>query len=193
VEEEAFVIPPFRIPSHFKRAYGFDGGWNNTAVVWVAYDADTDTAYLYKEYKRGEQPIPVHAAAIKEQGVWIPGVGDVYVINQSDGAKVQKLYQEQGVRIRGADKSVEAGIQAVLTMLETGRLKVFSTCALWLEEFRSYRRELKTTDVGERSVIVKKDDHLMDATRYVIFGGLKYATNQRAEVPLPTGEIRFGT
>ena len=193
VEEDSFVIPPFRIPQHFRRVFGFDGGWHNTAMVWVALDADTDTAYLYKDYKRGEQPIPVHAAAIKEQGLWIPGVGDCYATNQSDGVKVAKLYREQGVRIRGADKSVDVGIQSVLTRLETGRLKVFSTCALWIEEYRKYRRELKETDVGERSVIVKKDDHLMDATRYVIYDGLKYATHQRAEAALPTGEIRFGT
>lgn len=193
VEEDAFVIPPFRIPSHFKRVFGFDGGWHNTAIAWIAYDADTDTVYVYKDYKRGEQPIPVHASAIKDQGVWIPGIGDVYATNQDDGQKIQKLYQEQGVRIRKADKSVEAGIQAILTRLETGRLKVFSTCGLWLEEYRDYRRELKETDVGERSIIVKKNDHLMDATRYVIYAGLKYATNQRAELPMPTGEIRFGT
>lgn len=192
VEEDHFVIPPFRVPPHFKRVFGFDGGWHNTAIVWVALDADTDTAFLYKDYKRGEQPIPVHAAAIKEQGVWIPGVGDVYATNQDDGKKIRVLYQEQGVRIRGADKSVEAGIQSVLTRLEVGTLKVFSTCAQTLEELRKYRREVKETDVGERSVIVKKDDHLVDALRYVIYDGLKYATHQRPAVALPTGEVHFG-
>lgn len=115
VEESDFVIPPIQIPNHWRRSFGFDGGWFNTACVWTAWDKDNDVAYLYSEYKRGEVEIPMHAAAIKARGIWIPGVGDAAAINQGDGQKILDLYRKQGVRMRLPDKSVDAGIQDVLS------------------------------------------------------------------------------
>jgi hypothetical protein len=50
----------------------------------------------------------------------------------------------------------------------SGRLKVFSTCRNFLSEFRIYRRD----DNGK---IVKENDHLMDAARYLIMSGMRVA------------------
>ena len=52
--------------------------------------------------------------------------------------------------------------------LSTGRLKVFKTLPNWLAEFRIYRRD-------ERGRIVKENDHLMDASRYLVVSGLNLA------------------
>jgi hypothetical protein len=60
---------------------------------------------------------------------------------------------------------VESGIYDVWTMLSTGRLKVFESCKNWVSEFRRYHRD-------EKGKIVKKDDHLMDATRYAVKSGI---------------------
>ena len=185
VDEKDIVIPPFALPSHYRRVYGFDGGWYATAAVWLAYDKDADMAYLYSEYKRGEVEIPVHAAAIKARGVWIPGVGDAAAVNQGDGQKVLALYKQQGVRLRLADKSVDAGIQRVLERLATGRLKVFATCQKWLEEFRRYSYD----DQGR---IRKQDDHLMDACRYAVVSGLKIAATPRTAPAPAHEELTFG-
>lgn len=185
VEEKDFVIPPIQLPHHYRRVFGFDGGWYNTAAVWLAYDKDTDVAYLYSEYKRGEVEIPIHAAALKARGEWIPGVGDAAAINQGDGEQILKLYKKQGVKLRLPDKAVDAGLQEVLSRLSTGRLKVFSTCQKWLEEYRRYSYD----DQGR---IRKQDDHLMDATRYAIVSGLKIATTQRTAPADAHEEMTFG-
>jgi phage terminase large subunit-like protein len=185
LDEKEFVIPPIRLPDHFRRVYGFDGGWYNTAAIWLAYDKDTDTAYLYSEYKRGEVEVPMHAAAIKARGIWILGVGDAAAINQGDGEQILMLYRKQGLRLRLADKSVDSGIQEVLDRLATGRLKIFSTCQKWLEEFRRYSYD----DAGR---IRKQDDHLMDATRYAVVSGLKIATTQRTAPVESHEEMTFG-
>lgn len=150
--------------------FGFDHGWHNTAACWFAWDKDEDVLYLYSEYKRGEVSLEQHSIAIKSRGEWIPGVGDV-AQRESDGKKIIDKYKALGVRIKMADKAVDAGIQEVFSRLETGRLKVFSTCGKWLDEYRRYRYD-------EKQRIVKENDHLMDATRYVCNGGLKLATNQ---------------
>jgi phage terminase large subunit-like protein len=184
VEESDFVIPPIQLPNHYRRIFGFDGGWYNTAAVWLAYDKDADVAYLYSEYKRGEVEIPMHAAAIKARGVWIPGVGDAAAVNQGDGQKILDLYQKQGVRMKLAEKSVDAGIQDVLERIAIGKLKVFSTCQKWLQEYRQYSYD-KTGKVR------KTNDHLMDATRYAV-RGLKYATTQKIAPTQQHEEFTFG-
>lgn len=184
IEEAEFVIAPIQIPSHWRRCFGFDSGWHNTAAVWFAYDKDMDTAYIYSDYKRGEQTIDVHAGALLGRGKWIPGVGDAASREGHTNNKTIDLYTARGVKLKLADKAVDAGIQEVLSRLATGRLKVFSTCQKWLEEFRMYSYD-------ENGRIVKSNDHLMDATRFGCMSGLKIATVQhlpRFEVP----EIRFG-
>lgn len=185
VDEKDFVIPPIPLPNHYRRVYGFDGGWYNTAAVWLAYDKDTDVAYLYSEYKRGEVEIPIHATAIKARGAWIPGVGDAAAVNQGDGEKILTMYRKQGLKLRLADKSVDAGLQDVLGRISTGRPKVFSTCQKWLEEFRRYSYD----DVGR---IRKQDDHLMDSTRYAVVSGLKIATTPQVAAAQPNEELTFG-
>lgn len=184
VDEDDFVINPIPMPNHFRRVYGFDGGWYNTAAGWLAWDKDNDIAYLYSEYKRGEVAIPMHAAAIKARGIWIPGVGDAAAVNQGDGKKILDEYRKQGVRMRLADKAVDAGIQDVLERLATGRLKVFSTCQKFLEEYRRYSYD----DQGR---IRKQDDHLMDAVRYGV-RGLKYAIPHRKLPTHSSEEFTFG-
>ncbi len=48
----------------------------------------------------------------------------------------------------------------------SGRLKVMASLSNWFREFRKYHRD----DKGWGK-IVKRDDHLMDATRYLIVSG----------------------
>jgi len=161
VPEEDIVVDPFQIPGWWHRAYGLDVGWKKTAGVWGAIDRDTDTLYLYSEHYRGQAEPTVHAKSIKMRGSWIPGIIDYAGTNQSDGKRVMTLYEDEGLILSRADKSVEAGLLEVLDRLSTGRLKVFSTLQHWLGEYRLYRRD-------EKGRVHKENDHLMDATRYLV-------------------------
>jgi len=163
VEEEFIVVRPFEIPAHFRRIGGFDHGFYNTAAVWIAHDADEDIAYVYAEYKRGEVPIESHANALKARGGWIPFVGDSSQI-ESDGKQIITKYRGHGVDMHLPNKgkgSVDIGVQEVYSRLDSGRLKIFSTCTKWLDEYRRYR-------YNDKGKIVKENDHLLDATRYPI-------------------------
>ena len=163
VLEQEFVIDPVAIPPHWNLGYGFDVGWNNTAACWGALDRDTDTLYIYADYKEGKKEPAVHAAAIKGRGDWIRGAIDPASSGraQKDGEQLIQLYKQQGLKLIKADNTVEAGIFDVYERLTTGRLKVFSTCTKLLEEYRLYRRD-------EKGRIVKRDDHIMDAWRYLV-------------------------
>lgn len=118
----------------------------------------------------GEAP-SVHAAAINAKGKWIPGVIDPASRSrsQTDGRALYNIYRKDlGLNVKIADNAVDAGIQAQWIRMSTGRLKVFENLQHWLSECRIYRRD-------ENGKIVKKDDHLMDATRYLILSGLSQA------------------
>ena len=55
----------------------------------------------------------------------------------------------------------------MLERMQSGRLKVFRTLPRWQKEFLRYHRMNIETVFGISSKVVKKDDHLQDAARYL--------------------------
>lgn len=184
IEEEVFVVEPFRLPPHWPRSYGLDVGWNRTAAIWGARDVDQDVVYLYSEHYRGQAEPSVHASAIKARGDWIPGVIDPAANGRSqiDGQRLLATYIELGLRLVPAENSVEAGIYEVYERLSQGRMKVFSNLSNWLAEYRIYRRD-------DKGRIIKANDHLMDATRYYTVSGIKRSIRQ----PIQTITAKMGS
>lgn len=167
VAESAFVVPPFSPPDYWPRGYGMDVGWKKTAAIWGANDRDSGKIYLCDEHYRGMAEPDIHASAIRGRGEWIPGVIDPAANGRSqiDGKRLLGVYQSLGLDIEKAANAVEAAINQIWLMLIGGQLKVFSSCANWLEEFRQFRRD-------EHGAII--DDHkfhLMACTRYFILSG----------------------
>lgn len=176
VQEEDIVCDPFEIPPHWPRVYALDVGWKRTAAVWGALDRDTDTVYLYDEYYRGQAEPAIHAEAVKQRGQWMCGVIDPASRgrNQKDGDQLFRIYTSMGLDLAMAKNAVESGIYDVWQRLSTGRIKVFNTLQNWLMEYRIYRR-------NENGKLVKENDHLMDATRYLIASGLAIASTEPNE------------
>jgi hypothetical protein len=162
VPESDLLVDPFEIPAHWPRGYGMDVGWNCTGAVWGALDRPNGTLYLTNEYKRNQAEPAVHTAAIKAPGDWMPGFIDPASRGrgQKDGTQLFNDYRQLGLKLQMADNGVESGLYAVWNRMSTGRLKVFRSLQSWLAEFRLYRRD-------ERGRVVKENDHLMDATRYL--------------------------
>lgn len=170
VPESDIVVPDFSIPDHWPRSYALDVGWNRTAAIWGAKDPETKIVYLYSEHYRGQAEPVIHAHSIKSRGDWISGVIDPAARGrgQKDGAQLLDQYQDLGLDLTPAVNAVESGLYDVWMRMSGGKLKVFSSLSNWRSEFRLYRRD-------EKGAIVKKDDHLMDATRYLIVSGLDIA------------------
>jgi hypothetical protein len=165
LETEAFDIPDW-----WPRAYGLDVGWNRTAALWGAWDRDSDVVYLYSEHYMGQAAPSIHASSIKQRGPWMWGAIDPASAGsgQLDGRKLREEYTKEDLNLIDADNAVEAGIHACYQRLVSGRLKVFPTLRNWLSEFRIYRRD-------ENGKIIKENDHLMDAMRYLIMSGMTVA------------------
>lgn len=180
VPEDDVVVKPFEIPEHWPRAYGLDVGWNRTACIWGAHDRETGTIYLYSEHYRGEAEPSVHADAIRARGVWIPGVIDPASRGRSqrDGEQLIRDYIDLGLDLQPANNSRESGLYLVWQLLSAGKLKVFESLGNWRSEFRLYRRDMD-------GKIVKENDHLMDAMRYLIVSGRDRMKTKPADKPKP--------
>lgn len=164
VGEDQFVVPPIKggILSTWPRSYALDVGFRVTAAVWLTRDPDTGVYYLYSDYDREDAPYSIHAAAIKAKGEWIPGVVDPSANQrgQDDGKKLMDNYRKAGLLLVEAENSVDSGIEDVLDSLIGGQLKIVETCQKLIRQMRVYRRD-------DKGRIVKKNDHLCDALRYV--------------------------
>jgi phage terminase large subunit-like protein len=179
IDIEELLVNDQLIPKHWKRCWGLDVG--KTAVVWGAVNPDSDVLYLYREYYSEEYNVLLHATQIKGisgADAWIPGVADPAAggSSQIDGQKIIDIYRGHGVDvIEAGHRLVESGISLVWERMVTGRLKVFRSLTHWQGEFSRYHRRKKETELGLQSKIVKKFDHAMDATRYLVTDGLDRA------------------
>ena len=155
-----------------------DVGWNKTACAWGARDNETGVIYLYSEHYMGQQEPVLHAQAIKGRGDWIYGVVDPASRGRSqvDGEQLINIYWQCGLKLTPAINAVEAGIYSVWQLMSSGKLKVFRSLGNWLSEFRLYQRD-------QEGRIVKQNDHLMDATRYLIMSGRDRMTTKPKPQP----------
>ena len=180
IAESDITVPTSIVPASWPRAFGMDVGWSRTAVLWGAKDPATGKVVIYDEYYQGMGEPPTHAMGIKARGAWIPGVIDPASNGRSqvDGSQLLQLYRKLGLQLTPAENSVEAGIQAVWTMLVSGQLKVQAHCFNFFREFRQYHRD----DKG-KGKIVKKHDHAVDSLRYLIISGLQVMKLKPIEQP----------
>lgn len=171
VPESDLLVEPFEISRWWPRIFGMDVGYSHpTAVVWGAWDRESDIVYLYSEYKQANAVPSTHAAAILARGKWIPGIIDTssQAASATDGEKLVDMYRKFGLELGFVKKgggSVEEGILDCSDRIARGGLKVFNNLTEWINEYRMYRRT--------EGKIVKTKDDLMDATRYLLRSGLQ--------------------
>jgi hypothetical protein len=171
VNEDAILCDPFELPKHFYLINGLDFGWDHPfAATKNAWDKDNDVWYVCASYREKHATPPIHAAAVKPWGDWIPCAWphDGYQHDKGSGDELKALYKKQGLKMLDEHAThneggfgVEAGITEMLTRMQTGRFKVFKGQNHWIEEFRYYRRD-------ENGLIVKERDDLISSTRIAI-------------------------
>lgn len=157
-------VEPFAIPKTWKKLYALDVGWKTTAVVFGAINPDNNCIYIYDEiYVHEKQPYE-YAKMIKNRGK-LQGVidGASNGSSQIDGRKIFQMLLDEGLNLKFADKAIETGILKTHEHLIFGDLKFFKGLDNLKKEYNIYHRD-------ESGKIVKKDDHLMDALRYLVMG-----------------------
>ena len=183
VSDDMVSCEAFPIPAYWPRICGIDFGIDHPfAAVWLAWDRDSDTIYIYDTYRvKGVLP-PVHASAIKRRGAWMPVVWphDGLNTDKGSGIPLASLYREEGLNLLPSKFSnppspnqkegqggngIEVGLFEMYNRMEQGSLKVFSNLNEWFEEKRQYHRR-KTKD-GKSKIVDLRED-LMSASRYAV-------------------------
>ena len=182
VSEESILCDPFEIPDHFAQIVGIDFGWDHPfAAARLAWDRDNDVIYVRHTYRERLELPPIHAAAIRPWGSWIPIAWPQDGLQTRGGQSLKPLYDDQGLEMllepathEAGGNSVESGLIEMLERMKTGRLKVFRGNENWLSEFRLYHRK--------NGMVVKERDDLMDATRYAVMMRREAMTEPRPKM-----------
>lgn len=182
IPEEKLMIDPYPIPSDWPRIFGIDFGYDHpTALACIAVNPETigsdeEDIVVYDTYRQNKASPYVHAQAIRTRGRYPisfphdgnrldsmgnPGLADQYR-NHGLNMLLEHFTNPPALGEKKGGNSIETGIMHMLTMMEQGRFKVFSTLTDWFEEYRMYHRS------GGPPKIVPLHDDLMAATRYAV-------------------------
>jgi phage terminase large subunit-like protein len=156
------------IPAHWRRINGIDFGFKNCGLAWGAYDADADCLHIYSVIKTQDQTPAEIAVTMDNHGKWIPWAypHDGHLPDRGTGEQQKMLYSNNGANMlhehatfEDGGNSVEAGIMRLTQRIKTGRLKVAKNLTEFFKEKRLYHRK--------DGKIVKSNDHILDAVRYL--------------------------
>lgn len=167
IEDDKIVVDGIRIQPHWPRCYAIDPGWNATAVLWAAYNEDTDTIYIYDEYQAGKEKPAIHAAVIRSKGSWIPGLIDPAGARATgvEGEKYKEIYESHGLILEKAKNDDVYGREVVWERFYTGRLKILSSCTMLMDVIRVFRFD------KHGKVAPNQNDHLADVLKYIALSG----------------------
>jgi len=174
---------------HHFRAIDWGSGPDNAMVcLWGALDS-AGTWYIYDEYYSTDQKATYldHASEIKAKHKWeskSPYYRDTYADPAAPG--LMRLFtQKAGIVTTPAKNAVLEGINCVKEhlMLSHGEPKIVidSKCENLVREFQTYRwltnrsNDQFTSDKSCRPL--KKDDHTMDALRYMLYSSQQSVRN----------------
>lgn len=161
------------IPAHWLKLWSIDFGITHPfAAVLMLYDVEADVAHLHHAIKMTDAQPMAHAIGMKAMGAGVPVAWphDGSERERSSGETLAASYKQQGLLMLpthatwpDGGMSTEAGILEMQTRMEEGRLKVGSHLSAFWEEKRLYHRKLDSKT--GLSIIVKKDDDILSATR----------------------------
>ena len=192
------LVKPFELEYHFPGIIGLDVAFTApTAGALLRYDRASRTTYLVDEHYLERQPTPVHASAMKRRfGCYPVRIDPSANRSERDGDNIIKEYREEfgdGWEVRNADNAVYSGISKMYNAMSEGRFKVFTSCRHWIEEWSNYTWDPTKTNSNGHPIPRKKDDHVMDASRYgymdienaqIVNGGTRHTHPLQTWAPL---------
>jgi len=171
------VVPGLsRVPEGVEVFGGIDPGIRHMAGVVLAFLDEDDNLVVFDELALQGHTI---GEVCKEIELML-GRWDVrprwWVIdpasrnkNNQTGRSDQMEFQDHGVFAQPGQNAVRPGINRVKERLRAGKFRVTGDCPVLVSEFKKYRwSSPKRSEDDARERPVKRDDHLLDALRYVV-------------------------
>lgn len=192
LDRSQHVVRSFAPPADWARYLSIDFGTRNPAAwVWGALDPTDDVLHVYREHYQAGWTTHEHWTANRPIIEADPALEEAIADPEDLNARMQLA--ELGLETRIADKDIRGGIDAVSERLAfdvNGKpgMVIHDCCRHLVQEFEGYRwPKQKGAAADGREQPVKKDDHALDALRYLCL----YLKTHGPEAPLifggPTG------
>lgn len=167
---------PFEGREDVNITVGIDPGLNRTAVIWVAQDSK-GYKEVFEELFTTDWTIEEICKKIHEINTYHGVAPNQYIIDphakdrsKQSGKSDQSQFHRHGIYVILGTNKVPAGIDAVKEELRNNRLRIHAGCRNLIHEFERYRWKEQPRSGEDRAEPqpIKKDDHGLDALRYVI-------------------------
>lgn len=155
---------PFPIPADWPRVVGIDFGGANLALVWLAQDKG-GTWHLYHESLSGDRTTAEHARRTLARAAGCTEIA--YVGGAKSESQERRDWRAEGVRVLEPPiGGLEPGIDRVISLMKTGKFRLFRTCKGLRDELGTYRRKLNDAGEPTEEIVDKRAFHRLDALRY---------------------------
>ena len=179
--QSEYVIEPFPIPEHFAYCGAIDPGWNTFAALLGRYDWQNNVLYIVEEYCAEGLTTTENAKAIRTMMQHCSPITDRHSMTTStaDGSSEIQRLRRAGVKARPASykHGVMEGISAVREGLNSGQIKIMSSCPILVNSMSRYRMRPDGIKPSK-----KTPDHLPDALRF-IWMNRRIAFSHRRRLP----------
>lgn len=180
--DQTHVIRSFDIPPSWPRFRSIDPGRNNPcACLWGALSPE-GKLYIYREFYREGLTVKqaaqfIRALSAGETIEWTVIDPSAAAERMDSAESIQYQFTEEGIVSLKGDNRIEDGIANVATWMmidDDGRprILVFEECYNFIREVNIYRypklTETQVISQDEKTRPIKKDDHCMDALRYMV-------------------------
>ena len=172
IDPKNLLVQPFEMEDYDPGIIGLDvAPVGITAGALIQKDYHSKVAYLVNEHRMEGGSAVTHSFGIKSRFGRFPIRIDPSSNRRSgdDAKNLMKDYKSSfgpEWEIQNAYNEVYSGISRLWMAMQEGRFKVFSTNREWIKEWQNYIWDPKKRNADGHPVPRKKDDHLMDATRY---------------------------
>jgi len=180
---DRFPVAEGTVFRYWDAVAGVDFGYINPFVHLWGFVSPDGELYIYDEIYQSRRTVPELAAMIRRREADFPHAIQNWrfrICDPSDPGS-RKQFAQEGIRMRPARpplNDVREGIREVRNMLhprQVGgdggrrpRLFVFRRCKNLIREFVNYRYPDESERHGVPEEPLKKDDHAMDALRYMV-------------------------
>jgi hypothetical protein len=177
-----YIVEPqdeFPIPTHWKRIVAYDYGLADDSVfLYGAIDEEHNLLYIYKEIRTNNKNVEELARLFNENAKEIPvgGWARQPLIDPKSGVKrdydkktLIDHFLDFGISFKHGAVSVEARIYRLTTYLESGKIRIFSSCKGLVKELSEYKFKSKSFDIdGWDDKPEDKNNHAINPLEWIV-------------------------
>ena len=179
------IIEPKTIENAEITLAGIDWGFKNPAAIVVLKFKDKVWYVVDEWYQTEKTTTEIIEQAKILQAKW--GINRFYP-DPHEPDRIEEC-RRAGLYVLESNDDVMGGVSRIQQLIREKRLYVFNTCKNFIDEINFYHfPEVKDDKTNRKENPEKKNDHLMDATRYVIN---TYDQLETQEVPFYTPNFQI--